>query len=482
MTSVPAQAPTPTSAPAATAAPTRAPAPADTLPYPHTACAAGVNLAGQTINLYHVLNLGDQQDSLVDPAQAGYADATAYLNGHGGLCGATIGQVYPDPTQDYDPQAIYQHWASLAPKPILIALYDTSAGEQLRDQLAKDQIPALGYRMGSPIALYGADGQTPGWIFSTNPAYLDQIGSLCDYVAAHPDRYAHPVIGFIAFDDQPTWEAQPDAARAYCQKLGLGYAGGVTTSGNDAFTTQSPVEKLVKAGATIIYTHANDGAPAAIAKNLVELGVQTTVTVAAYSAAFYSPATLYSQSDLGKDGLPFLNGMIGPHPLATLTELNNPGIQLVTAQVNAEKRNALALVDAYIKAWSTADLFREVYVQTGNRVGYDHITGAEIKATLEKLSYTTLGGLERLDYQGGARRAPAANRIGQLGYLGQDGKKAAGPGNAPKNFDTGGYLEFAQIVTPLTEYQPAPDLRASVAGAPAPTTVPPAGPTATKQP
>src|SRR5579859_4713423 len=91
MTNVPTLAPSPTAVPAATAttaattAPTKVPAPTDTLPYPHTACSAGVNLAGQTINLYHVLALGDQVDTMVAPAQAGYADATAYLNAHGGL-------------------------------------------------------------------------------------------------------------------------------------------------------------------------------------------------------------------------------------------------------------------------------------------------------------------------------------------------------------------------------------------------------------
>jgi len=489
MTNVPTLAPSPTAVPAATAttaattAPTKVPAPTDTLPYPHTACSAGVNLAGQTINLYHVLALGDQVDTLVAPAQAGYADATAYLNAHGGLCGATIGQVYPDATQDYDPQAIYTHLAGLQPRPALIVLYGTGDAEQLRDQLANDHIPALGFRAGSVLALYGANGQTPGWVFSTNPLYMDQIGSVCDFVAAHPDRYPHPVIGFIAFDDAPSGLAVPDAGHAYCAKLGIGYAGAVTTSGDDEFTIQPKVEKLVKAGATIIYTNANEGAPASIAKNLVQMGVQTTVTVAGVNFAFYMGPALLSQPDLGQDGLPMANGMIGSHPLSSLGELGNPGMQLIAAQADANQRAADLRLDPYVKAWSTTDLFREVYVQTGNRVGYDHVTGAEIKATLEKIVYATLGGVERLDFQGGARRAPAANRIGQLGYLGLDGQTAAGPGNPPKNFAVRGYLRlFQPIVVPLTDYQPAPDLRAggqAVLATPAATVVATTGITAT---
>src|SRR5205085_2231982 len=98
-------------------------------------------------------------------------------------------------------------------------------------------------------------------------------------------------------------------------------------------------------------------------------------------------------------------------------------------QADAAQRQLLLRGDGYLKAWSTIDLFREVYVQTGNRVGYDHVTGVEIKATLEKLSYSTLGGVEHIDFKGGARRSLSANRIGQLGFLGADGKTAAGPGN-----------------------------------------------------
>ena len=52
----------PTPAPTAVVAPTTPPTAVTPptaeagLPYPHTACAAGVNLTGQTINLYHVIN------------------------------------------------------------------------------------------------------------------------------------------------------------------------------------------------------------------------------------------------------------------------------------------------------------------------------------------------------------------------------------------------------------------------------------------
>ena len=62
-----------------------------------------MNLAGQTSNLYLLFDPRDQTDTLVNPAEAGYADAAAYLNAHGGICGAVISHVFPDGTQNMGP-------------------------------------------------------------------------------------------------------------------------------------------------------------------------------------------------------------------------------------------------------------------------------------------------------------------------------------------------------------------------------------------
>src|SRR6476659_3906085 len=115
--------------------------------------------------------------------------------------------------------------------------------------------------------------------------------------------------------------------------------------------------------------------------------------------------------------------------------------------------------DGYIMGWDTTDLLIETYIQTGNRVGFDHITGAEMKKTLEIIVYAPLGGVEQIDYQGGTRRALAQYRIGEMGYLGQDGKTQAGPGNPPMVITEDGQQHLVPMIIPLTDYRPAPDLR-----------------------
>jgi len=67
------------------------------LPFAHTACAEGVDLTGQTVSLYHMLALvGEQNDTFLQPLKAGFDDATEYFNEHGGICGATLAQVFAD--------------------------------------------------------------------------------------------------------------------------------------------------------------------------------------------------------------------------------------------------------------------------------------------------------------------------------------------------------------------------------------------------
>src|SRR5260221_3139398 len=126
------------------------------------------------------------------------------------------------------------------------------AGKLLRDQLAKDQEPALGLLSGSDFALSVDNGKTPGWIFSTNPGIGDQIGSLCDYISTHPDRFPHPVLSFVISNGNEWMGAMLNVAQAYCARAGIGYAGVADivydNNGSPVPSIQAQVERLVGTG------------------------------------------------------------------------------------------------------------------------------------------------------------------------------------------------------------------------------------------
>ena len=427
--------------------PTTEPAVVAALPFERTACAEGVDLMGQTVRLYHILALvGEQNDTFLQPLKVGFDDATEYFNAHGGICGATVAQVFAD--TEMSTQEIYKSVTALESKPVLVTLYGSADAEDLHDQLATDEVPGLGIRVGSIQALYGEDGQTPGWVFGTNPLYVEQVGSMCDYIAANPELFPKPVLGYISWDESWARSADTDESRAYCQSVGVGYAG-ASYFPSDSTYIQPHVQNLIDAGATILYTNSLENGPVLVARTLDEMSLQGKVTLAAVNWAMDPTVGLLGEETIRADGLPAMSGMIGSLPLRSWAETDHPGIQLITEQADLHQRPAHVRNHYYTLAWASTDLYIEVYIQTGNRIGFDHITGADIKETLENIVYSPLGGVETIDFKGGARRTLSANRIGQMNYLGQDGKN------------------MVPTLVPLTDFQTAPDLRPGGADVPA---------------
>jgi hypothetical protein len=116
-------------------------------PFQHTPCANGIDLTGQKVSLYHILSPNDQVDTTPNSLRAGFADATEYFNAHGGICGATVAQVFP--TDDEEAPTMYSQFSRLDPKPVLVILYSSGDAEDLAFSLASSQIPALNIHGGS---------------------------------------------------------------------------------------------------------------------------------------------------------------------------------------------------------------------------------------------------------------------------------------------------------------------------------------------
>jgi ABC-type branched-subunit amino acid transport system substrate-binding protein len=454
-----------TEPPAATALPSATPVAAG--PFAHTACAAGTDLTGQTVNLYHLVDASSQQDEFVTPLKDGFEDASAYFNAHGGVCGAQVAQRFPDPNKQFNTQVEYSRIAGLNPKPVMVAVYSSPDAELLRDQLTKDQIPALGIRVGSVLGLYGDDGQTPGWIFGTNPLYPDQFGSFCKFVSQHPEQYPRPVIGYLSWDDGFGSAAYKPEAITYCASLGVKVVDPPAYFSDTDTDIHAHVQTLIDAGANILYTNSLGTGPALIAKTLVEMKLQGKVALAAVNWGLDTSVGRLGQATLGAGGLPSTNSLLGSLPLRTWAETDQPGIKLITDQADLHQRPQWERNNFYILAWASTDLYIELYIQTGNRVGFNHITGAEMKMTLENIVYSPLGGIETINYQQGTRRALSADRIGQMAYLGRDGKTAAGPGNPLLLVSEGGQQVLVPLLVPQSDFQPAPDLRPGGADVPA---------------
>lgn len=429
-----------------------------------TACADGVDLTGQTINLYHFGDLSGSYSFITQPLLAGFEDAAKFYNENGGICGATIGQVFEDTVGVQDAtQAVYDRFSTENPKPVLFLLYASADAELLREQLAEAEIPVL-LSAGSAEGLYGPDGQEPGWIFATNPLYTDQLGAFCDYIAANPDQYPNPVIGHISWEGAFGRSADTADARAYCEAAGVGYAGAEYFLPT-ATDISGQIQNLLDNGANILYTNSLASGPALVAGTVVNMGIEDQVTVGGVNWALDTSVGLLGQGTFGSDGLPSTNGIIGSLPFRWWSETSHPGIAQITASADENSRPAQVRNIAYILAWTNMDTYIEAYIRTGNRDGFDNVTGAGLRDTLAEMQYETVAGVQNIDFSNDLR-ALSANRIAQLAYLGQDGVSPASADNPPMVVAAGDQQFLVPILVPLTEFAPAPDLRPGGADVP----------------
>ncbi len=437
----------------------------------HTACE--VDLTGQTIPIYHFGDLSGSYAFITQPLLAGLADAMSYYNAHGGVCGATLvsneGEHYRDTGGARDQtQAAYDNFSALADKPDAIVLYASGDAELLRSQMAEDGIPGL-ISAGSVAGLYGEDAATPGWIYASNPLYADQLGSFCNYVSENPDRFpANPTIGYISWPGAFGEAAYTPETIAYCASKGVTIIGTPEYFLPTATDITTNVQNLTDAGANILYTNSLASGPAIVAKTVVDLGIEDEVVLAGVNWALDTSVGLLSRTNLGSDGLPAVNGLIGSLPFHWWSERQIPGIALINEQADANSRALSAKNIAYLLGWGIVDTYAELYAQTVNRVGsLEAVTGADIKETIEGMDYSPLG-LYNFNYQGGATRALPDNRIAMMAFLNATGTGPATSGDDAMKVDLpDGTTAYIPILIPLTDFTPAPDLRPGGADVPA---------------
>lgn len=416
----------------------------------HTACEA--DLSGQTITIYHLGDISASYAPITLPLLAGLSDALAYFNARGGICGAEIDQFNID--TGGDPNRTSEGYEQLhAMNPDVLLLYASSDAELLRPTLAEHQIPAI-LSAGSIDGLYGENANEPGWVYATNPLYADQFAQFCDYIGSDAELYPDPVIGYMGwggpFAAFGLGAFTPEAI-AHCE------AAGVTVLPEpqtflpiaDATTVSTLVEAHIEAGATIIYVNALASGPVRVAEAIELIGFSEELILGSVNWGMDTSAMLLAMSSLrASDGKSVVDGMIGSMPFYWFSDVEMPGIQLISQQAVLNERGVQNMNIAYILGWTTADIYIEMYTQAANAIAaegetdgaaiVDAIDGNVIKGIIDTIDYAPLGGLHPFTYPDGAR-AVQNNRIVRM----ELGDEITGPPN----------------LVPLTEFEPAPDTR-----------------------
>ena len=439
-----------------------APALAQDIAYPGDLSECEHDLTGETLTIYHFGDLSGPYAFITQPIVAALADGIAYWNSRGGVCGAQVQQIYEDTGGNLEAtQSAYDRFTSEYGDDLdLLMLYSSDDGELLREQLAEDEISVL-IAAGSIESLYGEDGQTPGWLFASNPLYINQFGSFCEFVAASPEAFPDPVIGHVTWPTAFGLSGTEPAADAYCADLGVDVLDEPQTFLPTDTDILTQVQNAIDAGATIIYTNTLATGPALIAATLVDLGMEDEIALAGVNWVMDTSVGLLGQRALRADGLPSVNGMYGSMPFRWWTERGEASIQFVTMQHAANERSLVEQNIAYLVTWGILDTIVETHIRTANAAGGDiaSVTGADFRAVIESMDYEVLGGLYNFSYPDGMRDT-SQNRIARLMYANAD---MSGPATSPADallIDPGdGSKMFVPIVIPLTGFQPVPNLR-----------------------
>ena len=433
----------------------------DMMDYPSDLSECQVDLTGETLTIFHFGDLSGPYAFITQPIVSAVTDAVNYWNSHGGVCGAQLQQIYEDTGGNLEAtQSAYDRFTSeYAEELDLLLLYSSSDGELLREQLAADEITVM-ISAGSIESLYGEDGMTPGWLFASNPLYINQFGSFCEFVAANPETFPDPVIGFVTWPGAFGFAGTEPAADDYCGGLGVEVLDEPQIFLPTDTDILTQVQNATDAGATILYTNSLATGPALIAGTLVDLGMEDDIALAGVNWVMDTSVGVLGQRVRKANGLPSVDGMYGSMPFLWWTESNNPGVQFVSQQFAANNRSPAEQNIAYLLSWASVDSIIETYIRTVNRVGsLDAVTGADMRATVESMDYAILGGLVHHKFEEGMRDA-TNNRIAILKYA---NSTMSGPASSAEDAllidgGAGGKL-FVPIVIPLTDFMPVPQLR-----------------------
>ena len=433
----------------------------DMMEYPSDLTECEVDLTGETINIFHFGDLSGPYAFVTQPIVSAVTDAANYWNSHGGVCGAELAQVYEDTGGNLEAtQSTYDRFTSeYAGDLDLLLLYSSNDGELLREQLAADEIVSF-ISAGSIESLYGEDGQTPGWLFASNPLYINQFGSFCDFVAASPETFPDPVIGIVTWPFAFGLAGTEPVAREYCGNRGVEVLPEPQIFLPTDTDILTQVQNAIDDGANILYTNTIATGPALIAGTVVDLGMEEDIKLAGFNWVMDTSVGFLGQRVLKPNGLPSVDGMFGSMPFLWWTETSSPAVQFVTQQFAANERSPTEQNIAYLLSWGAVDSIIETYIRTVNAVGsLEGVTGADIRATVESMDYAILGGLLHQRYEEGMRDG-TRNRIAVMKYANADLSGAAmGSDDALLVDDGAGGKLFVPIVVPLTDFMPVPQLR-----------------------
>ncbi len=305
------------------------------------------------------------------PYVAGCQDAQTWLNTEmGGIDGVPVNIIFKDTGGKLD-QAIsnYNQAREMQPKPLFAVVLLSADAAALRDRLTEDKI--IGWTSGAAEAVYPA-----GYMFGQLPSYADSVGAFIDLIKLKWTKTTVPKLAFLTYDNTYGRACVTDEVLAYAKQKGVDVVATEFFAAADVSVT-TQMTKIKNAGADYIYTNTAGSGNVLIMKTKKDLNYNVTVC---------GPCAMDHPLLQNNPGLYEGSYVVYPYK-PTVDQADDPAMAKILQIFNTNKRDPVNdLGVGYTQPFVFLALFKQVTEQAVAKVGWQKLTGADVKAQLESIS------------------------------------------------------------------------------------------------
>lgn len=332
--------------------------------------------------------------AIVGPANVAFMDGCEYVNETGGIKGVKVEPLVRDCGGKVDVgMSHYMEIKEMKPRPPVIFGVISGLGEALKMRLNEDQFPAIW--VCSTEVVYPA-GYTFGWY----PTYADLCGLFIDWLAETWKGQGRPKLAFLTWDTTYGRAVLYDEVNEYAKKKGVDVVATELFGVRDVDVSTQLV-RIRDKGADWIFTNTAGRGPVIVAKGIKELGYKVGLAGSIgldESCLYIDPVAM--------------EGAITINHRVSWAEKDHPGIKVMNQYIEKNKRKETDKTIMYPMGFAGALLAKEVIGRAVDKVGWDKLSGAAIKAELENLKDFSPLDIAYFSY-GPTRRSPSKAKVFQ---------------------------------------------------------------------
>ncbi len=331
------------------------------------------------------LSLGDYTGPIAGlnvPADLGCADMFKEINATGGVAGIKVNFIGVDTRYDVARGVSAYKRYRTEPKLLVVNAISTPFGKAIMPMTMKDKV----------VQLAPGDGEAQariGWVFPWGVCYQNAFGATIDFILKDwkaKGKTGVPTVGYMSWDS--AYGREPlRGGKEYAEKMG------VKLLPPEFFPTGAAdhtvwLKRLAEGGANYIMIGGVDPTPSNILRDAYKLGL--TKTIQFVDTTFWGPTEavgikLHPEATEGCwINSYYLRGdQVWSHPLATYMVPKYRGVS-----VDEFRKNTPA---NYVTGMVWALVYKEAGTRALKAVGYDKLTGEDMKKAYESLTGLDIG-------------------------------------------------------------------------------------------